>query len=78
MHPHESHTSAARQRAPTEHSKGVTQFLADTRHSSPRFKSLWGAGGCLENAVKIPRWERFLKAALTKGWRGRDEVDGGR
>lgn len=37
-------------------------------HSSPQFKSHRVAGCCLENTVKIPRWELFLKATVRKGW----------
>lgn len=71
MHPHERHTSTPHQRARVENSKGVTQFLADTRHtvlhgSSPS----WGLV-----AVKIPRGELFLKDVMGKGWKGRDEVE---
>lgn len=43
-------------------------FSRHPSHSSPQFKSLWVAGCCLENTVKINRWELFFKATVRKGW----------
>lgn len=76
MHPHERHTSAAHQRNPHGKLKGCRTVFG--RYPSP-FSTVQiplvggGTGCCLENTVKIPGWELFLKR-----WRGRDEVEGGR
>lgn len=50
-----------------ENSKGVTEFLAGTRHTSLHGSEPFReAGFCLENAVKTSRWELFLKAVMRK------------
>lgn len=73
MHPHESHTSAASQRAPIENSKGVSQFLADTRHAVLR-GSVPSVGGGLVTVwgrlSKSTGWELSLKAPRDKRMEG--------